>query len=227
MRRVAALSVVVLCFLASLTAAQASTTIGQTGAPDPATYQAANGPGGYEIITPSSVVPAGGGTVVSLNTQSSTCLLDGIIPLTLGAYDLQVLRPLGGDQYRVLGHTGNQIDPCDSLLHSYPVNIPVQDGDVLGVFVANDWMGVLTDAAGAIVYSHPLSDPAVGDTISVPTSYIKTMDESATLVQQPTSANVCKNGGWKSLVDNSGTAFKNQGDCVSFVATHGKNSANG
>ena len=35
----------------------------------------------------------------------------------------------------------------------------------------------------------------------------------------PTTTEECKNGGWKTF----GTAFKNQGDCVSFVATGGKN----
>ena len=34
----------------------------------------------------------------------------------------------------------------------------------------------------------------------------------------PTSKAQCMNGGWKSF----GTSFKNQGDCVSFVATGGK-----
>lgn len=38
----------------------------------------------------------------------------------------------------------------------------------------------------------------------------------------PTSADQCKNGGWKSY-----GIFKNQGDCVSFVTTHGKNPASG
>ena len=33
----------------------------------------------------------------------------------------------------------------------------------------------------------------------------------------PTSKDQCKNGGWR----NYGTTFKNQGDCVSFVATGG------
>jgi hypothetical protein len=37
----------------------------------------------------------------------------------------------------------------------------------------------------------------------------------------------CKNGGWQTYKDASGNGFKNQGDCVSYVATHGKNSANG
>jgi hypothetical protein len=35
----------------------------------------------------------------------------------------------------------------------------------------------------------------------------------------PTSKDQCKNGGWR----NFGDTFKNQGDCVSFVATGGKN----
>jgi hypothetical protein len=34
----------------------------------------------------------------------------------------------------------------------------------------------------------------------------------------PTSKDQCKNGGWK----NFGTMFKNQGQCVSFVASGGK-----
>ena len=38
-------------------------------------------------------------------------------------------------------------------------------------------------------------------------------------VTYPTSADQCKKGGWMTY----GTLFKNQGDCVSFVATNGKN----
>jgi hypothetical protein len=39
----------------------------------------------------------------------------------------------------------------------------------------------------------------------------------------PTDKDQCKKDGWK----NYGTTFKNQGDCVSFVATHGKNQPSG
>jgi hypothetical protein len=35
----------------------------------------------------------------------------------------------------------------------------------------------------------------------------------------PTSKNDCKNGGWQTF----GGKFKNQGDCVSYVATGGRN----
>jgi hypothetical protein len=41
----------------------------------------------------------------------------------------------------------------------------------------------------------------------------------------PTSTDQCKHGGWQGLTDSNGTPFKNQGDCVSFVATDGTNAA--
>jgi choice-of-anchor C domain-containing protein len=33
----------------------------------------------------------------------------------------------------------------------------------------------------------------------------------------------CKQGGWQTMIDSAGNHFKNQGDCVSFFATGGKN----
>jgi len=44
------------------------------------------------------------------------------------------------------------------------------------------------------------------------------------LIGPPTSMDQCKNGGWQQFNNPS---FKNQGDCVSYVATHGKNPGNG
>lgn len=41
----------------------------------------------------------------------------------------------------------------------------------------------------------------------------------------PANADACKKGGWRSLTDDLGQAFVNQGDCVSFVATGGRNKA--
>jgi choice-of-anchor C domain-containing protein len=37
----------------------------------------------------------------------------------------------------------------------------------------------------------------------------------------------CKNGGWRTMVDNHAHHFKNQGDCVSWFATRGKNQGSG
>jgi hypothetical protein len=43
----------------------------------------------------------------------------------------------------------------------------------------------------------------------------------------PETKDDCKNGGWRNLADDQHRSFKNQGDCVSFVATGGKNKATG
>ena len=43
----------------------------------------------------------------------------------------------------------------------------------------------------------------------------------------PTLKDQCKNGGWKNFTDANGNSFKNQGDCVSYVATGGRNPAAG
>jgi len=43
----------------------------------------------------------------------------------------------------------------------------------------------------------------------------------------PTSKAECKNGGWQTYADAGGNPFKNQGDCVSYVVTGGKNGGNG
>jgi len=42
-----------------------------------------------------------------------------------------------------------------------------------------------------------------------------------------TSKSQCEHGGWQHLTDNNGNPFKNHGDCVSFVASGGKNPASG
>lgn len=53
-----------------------------------------------------------------------------------------------------------------------------------------------------------------------------TLDDARLLVSiLPTDKDECKKGGWETFVNtNTGQQiFKNQGDCVSFVATQGKN----
>lgn len=50
-------------------------------------------------------------------------------------------------------------------------------------------------------------------------------EEPPTPVNVPPSKDQCKKGGWENYTDNLGTPFKNQGDCVSYVATGGKNKA--
>jgi hypothetical protein len=198
--------------------ALANTTVGQTGTPLTAPVWA----GGFEEIQNSAAMPAAG-IVTSFQTQSGSCVA------FTGGFDFQVLHPLGGNQYKVLGDTGNQTNPCDGQFHSYPPlggPVAVHAGDVLGVDVPGDlttsWEGVLSVTSGSRSFAH-ISEPAVGHIITVLGPFTGTIDESATLMTRPTSNDQCKNGGWK----NFGTTFKNQGDCVSFVATGAKNPPSG
>jgi hypothetical protein len=43
----------------------------------------------------------------------------------------------------------------------------------------------------------------------------------------PESKDDCKKGGWQEFTDHEGVPFKNQGDCVSYVATGASNPADG
>lgn len=157
--------------------ALASTTVGQTGTPLTGYYTA-----GYEHAQNDAAMPMAG-VVTSFRTQASSCSVSGT---TSGEYDFQVLRPLGGNQYKVLGETGDQADPCDSQVHSYPVDIPVQAGDVLGFYVVSTWQGILSITSGSD-WGNNIPEPAVGDTVTLPDQETVTVDESATLVTSPSA----------------------------------------
>ena len=61
--------------------------------------------------------------------------------------------------------------------------------------------------------SRPAKPPVVNASTTPPTESIR-----KPLAGLPTAKDHCKHGGWQSF-----GVFKNQGDCVSFVATKGKN----
>lgn len=87
-----------------------------------------------------------------------------------------------------------------------PANFLVFDGDSNTNAASASWYGDNSGSESVAIYS--CTTPA-------PVAVV------------PTDKKQCMNNGWKSYVDNSGTHFKNQGDCVSFVATKGKNTAAG
>jgi choice-of-anchor C domain-containing protein len=47
--------------------------------------------------------------------------------------------------------------------------------------------------------------------------------DNVNVTENVPTVNDCKNGGWATMIDTQGNSFKNQGDCVSFFATKGKN----
>jgi len=166
--------------------ALADTTIGQTGTQPGGTNSFQSFGAGWEQASPGAVVPSAG-LITSFQTQAaanSYCQIVSEFSTNgggVGVYDFQVLRPEPSGQYLVVGATGDITDPCDGQLHSYPVSIPVKAGDLLGVYVVNDWAGVLS--GGNLVGGGQGSEPAVGQLITLGSSLTGiTVDESATLV---------------------------------------------
>lgn len=94
----------------------------------------------------------------------------------------------------------------------------------------------LIDAGGAVLHSWTLSDPTdlIGTTVGgnrygwllVNELESLAIDNSRldVLVGPPTDKAECKKGGWEQFTNPT---FKNQGDCVSYVATGGRNAAAG
>jgi hypothetical protein len=94
----------------------------------------------------------------------------------------------------------------------------------------------ILDANGNVLHTWTLSDPTdvIGVTVGGNRYGAFFQEEFPFLaidnsrldvkVGPPTDKDQCKKDGWKQF---NNPAFKNQGDCVSFVATHGKNPGNG
>ena len=91
--------------------------------------------------------------------------------------------------------------------------------------------GALSAGSGLVMVG---GDPSGYDLFTNPSEFLFNannltiyLNAIAGVFVQPTSKDQCKNGGWKNLVDGNGNPFKTQGDCVSYVATKGKNGGNG
>ena len=57
---------------------------------------------------------------------------------------------------------------------------------------------------------------------TTPGAYGPAIDNVAVTETVPTKSD-CKQGGWQTMIDGVGNHFKNQGDCVSYFASGGKN----
>jgi len=116
---------------------------------------------------------------------------------------------------------------------SYTDNNVTTTGTVAGTVQGNAFDVVITwsqTSAGhytATVSPNAMTNGVTTD-VNVPTSSATWYAAGTTTCNtQPTTKEQCKNGGWASsnLVDATGNPFKNQGDCVSFVASRGKSDA--
>jgi hypothetical protein len=225
-RRLLLLVGAVFAVLPGASALAFTTTIGETGS------DAVLCPGSSAFADTNYVVSSSGGieTITSFSFQSDSSNRGEQLAFL-------VLRPAEGNSYTVVGKTGLvTLTGAGPEPETFPPARPisVQRGDILGFWLPANLANCgrdVTPPSGGVVSSPSLPEPNTGDTIT-PSSSVDDFDlnEAATLVvlpptgePPPTSKSQCMHGGWKSF----GTTFKNQGDCVTFVATGGKNGPSG
>jgi hypothetical protein len=213
MKRLIFLASALLAVLAcGATAASTATTtaIGQTNAE--AGY-ACNGE--YDLQTgvasgTSFVVPAGTWIVTSWSTHAGA---GG------GSMSSMFFRPASAGSYTVVG--ASQVESLvPSVLNTFPVNIQVQGGDVLGFWATGGAACSTSTGQGTDVSPAGFGpQPAVDTTVTPATFPGFRSNVSATLTSAlPIAIGDCKQGGWEDY-----SMFKNQGDCVSFVDSGGDN----
>ena len=76
-----------------------------------------------------------------------------------------------------------------------------------------------TSTLGSYDFTVTATDNA-GNSASVTHTY-------TVVANTPNTKGHCRKGGWRTFTDDEGTRFRNQGDCVSYVATGGSNRATG
>jgi hypothetical protein len=149
-----------------------------------------------------------------------------------GSVNLLVWRPVDASTLTyTLIYISPTVTPSDpTSTFTLPAPISVLPGDLIGLRLTGDLTCVQGPVDPANVVGFLVnSTAAVGDTVSLfPAAGIQlNVGASVTVASNPvvTSTDQCKNGGWQTLTDSLRNPFKNQGDCVSFVATKGKNLA--
>jgi hypothetical protein len=179
-----------------------------------------------QTSSPSSyVVPADNLEITEWSTFAGDSVASG------GSMALVVFRPTGSGSYEVVATSPVQaLTP--NTLNTFKLASPivVQKGDLIGMYEdqANCYVAATTSTIlGGFALNGP---PPVGTTLTQgsPGTFVGPfqLNISATLTPVapplPTAADQCKEGNWGSF-----DVFKNQGDCVSFLATKGTNPPSG
>lgn len=147
-----------------------------------------------------------------------------------GSVSLLVWRPDGTGGYNLIAVSPpvNLSDPNSTF--ALGGTIPVLAGDLIGLRISGDVTCYSSTTTGE-TFGIALSTTDIGSPIAIDVTGFGQLNVRASvdLASNPvvTTADQCKDGGWQTLTDSLGTPFKNQGDCVSFVRTGGKNSGNG
>jgi hypothetical protein len=178
-------------FLSLSTSAMALVTVGQT-APSANTPLACEDPNPFDefqtaVVSGASYAVPTSGVLTSWSTNNT-------FPLPGQTLGMNVLRPAGPGKYLVVAHDGPR--PLTANLNTFPVSIPVQAGDIVGLAVPPGEAGtggILTicqfetgNAGDKVSFSEMLTaDGATLTANPTPTEKIR-VNVSATLLPPPT-----------------------------------------
>jgi IPT/TIG domain/PASTA domain len=179
--RASVLAAVAAFVLSVCASAQALTTIGEVAPPNPPA-NCTNGPADVIQLGVASgpvYTVSSPGTITSWSTSAAAGAGQTL--------KFKVYRPVSGLTYEVVGHDGPR-PLVPSIVNTFPVNIPVKAGDVIGI---NDQNAVV--AANACIFTASLGDTIsalTGDVDSGPITFPITapgakVNVSATLQTDP------------------------------------------
>ncbi len=171
---------------------------------------------GYAVGSPSSatITIADNDDVVITVLASDASAGEGTTP-NPGEFTITRTGPTsaGLTVYFTLGGTASAADYSASL--TSPVTIPAGMSTVkITITPVNDALAEPTENVVLTLTS------GAGYTVGTPGSALVSItdDDGYVSEKREDAKDVCKNGGWKDF-----GVFKNQGDCVSYIATGGKN----
>jgi hypothetical protein len=179
------------------------------------------------ILTPFPVFPPPQFTGINISAQSGTAGQNptGFASYTFGPFhqsgSVTCLRVTGPDR-----GAGTPGAPTTAVLNFVDQPPDFFAGDVITVQLVDkggngqDVMGISADTTGTRAPGDCPVQFTADPFASAPLTSGRAIVIDATPL--PTSTDQCKNGGWRNF-----PGFTNQGDCVSFVATGGRNQPNG
>jgi hypothetical protein len=152
-----------------------------------------------------------------------------------GPVGLEVWQPSAGIPIPATLIATSTLQTLSPGLNTFPTAITVQPGDLIGLRLEGplSCMAPILDATNFPIPGNSvgyISGATVSNFPGFQLNIAASVDVTITpppppSTKVPTSTDQCKKGGWQGLTDTKGTPFKNQGDCVSFVATGGTNAA--
>ena len=131
------------------------------------------------------------------------------------------------------------IKPEDSVDPEIDLTSPADSGEyflnaeILAIYACSDEGSGVTSCVGDVADGSAIDTSALSSfdftvTATDNAGNTATVTHTYTVVANtPSTKGDCRKGGWRTFTDDEGTPFRNQGDCVSFVATGGSNRAAG